>query len=94
MGEPPISITMEIRVFDRTAETRVYDVTASVSGVEIFGIRFGFSSRDLARKASKLLAGCIGVLCGRKRWNAGIDVLTPGVFGEFPSFHGERVVKC
>jgi len=66
MGEPPISIRMEIRVFDRTAEMKAYEVTASVSGVEIFGIRFGFSARDLAREASKLLAGRIGVLRGRR----------------------------
>ena len=65
MGEPPISITMEIRVFDRTAKTRAYEVMASVSGVEILGIRFGFSSRGLACKASKLLAGRIGMLCRR-----------------------------
>ena len=38
---------MEIRVFNRTAEMQAYEVTASVSGVEILGIRFGFSSRDL-----------------------------------------------
>jgi len=66
MGEPPISITMEIRVFDRTAEMKAYEVTASVSGMEIFEIWFGFSSWDLIRKASNLVAGRMGVLCGRK----------------------------
>jgi len=45
---------------------KAYDVTANVTGVEIFGIRFGFSSRDLAHKASKLIAGRIGVLCRRR----------------------------
>jgi hypothetical protein len=53
---------MEVRVFDRTAKMKAYEITASVSGMEIFGIRFGFSSRDLARKSSKLIAGCIGLL--------------------------------
>jgi len=67
MGEPPISITMEMRAFDlHAAEMKEYDVTASVSGMEIFGSRFGFSSRGLARKASKLIAGRIGVLCRRR----------------------------
>ena len=66
MGEPPLTITMEIRVFDlHAAEMKAYEVTASVSGVEILGIRFGFNSRDLARKASKLIAGRIDVLCRR-----------------------------
>lgn len=39
---------------------------ANVSGVEVFGIRFGSSLRDLARKASKLIAGRIGVLWRRE----------------------------
>lgn len=50
-------------MFDRTAEMKAYEVTASVSEVEIFRIRFGFSSRDLARKASKSIAQRIGMLC-------------------------------
>lgn len=62
MGEPPILITMEMRVFDHTTETMAYEVMASASGVEIFGIRFGFSTRGLARKASKLIAGRTGAL--------------------------------
>ena len=57
---------MEMRVFDRAAEMKAYNVTANVSGVEVFRIRFGFSSRDLARKASKLLAQRIGWLCLRR----------------------------
>jgi len=66
MSEPPISITMEIRVFDRTTEMKAYEVTASASRMEIFWIRFGFSSRDLARHASEFLAGRIGGLCRRR----------------------------
>jgi TolB-like protein len=49
-------MTVDVRVFDLdTAEVRSYEVTANVTGVEIFGIRFGFSPRDLARKVSKLI---------------------------------------
>ena len=67
MGEPPISITMEVRVFGlHTAEMKAYEVTASVSEAEIFGIWLGFSSRDLDRKASKLFAGRMSVLCRRR----------------------------
>ena len=66
MGARPISITMEIRVFDGTAAMKVYEVVASVCRVEIFGIWLGFSSRDLAREASKLLAQRIGLLCRRR----------------------------
>jgi len=61
-----------MRVFDRTAEMKAYEVTASVSGMEILGIRFGFSSRDLAREASKLIAQRIGWLCGRRWWNEAV----------------------
>jgi hypothetical protein len=60
-------MTVDVQVFDlHTAEMKAYDVTANVSGVEIFGIRFGFSSRDLARKASKLIAERIGGLCWKR----------------------------
>ena len=60
-------MTVDVQVFDlHTAEMKAYEVTANVSGVEIFGIRFGFSSRNLARKASKLIAARIGALCGRR----------------------------
>ena len=60
-------MTVDVQVFDlHTAEMKAYEVTANVSGAEIFGIRFGFSSRDLARKASKLLAQRICWLCRRR----------------------------
>ena len=59
----PILSRMEIGVFDCTAEMKAYEVTASVSGMEILGIRFGFSSRDLAREASKLLVQRTGWRC-------------------------------
>jgi hypothetical protein len=58
---------MEVRVFGlHTAEMKAYEVTASVSGVEIFRIWFGCSLRDLAREASKLLTQRIGWLCWRR----------------------------
>ena len=60
-------MTVDVQVFDlHTSEMTAYEVTTNVSGVEIFGIRFGFSSRNLARKASQLIAARIGALCGRR----------------------------
>lgn len=60
-------MTVDVQVFDlHTAEMKAHEVTANVSGVEIFGIRFGFSSRNLARKASQLIAARIGALCERR----------------------------
>lgn len=61
LGELPLSITMEIRVFDRTAEIKMDEITTTFRESRYLG----FSSRDLARKASKLIAGRMGVLCGR-----------------------------
>jgi len=50
-------MTVDIRVFDlHTAELQAYEITANVAGVEILGMRFGFSPQDLARKASELIA--------------------------------------
>jgi len=60
---------------------RAYEGAAIVPGVEVFEIRFGFSSRDLARKASKLIARRIGTLCKRKRWSAEIRCYVPGIPG-------------
>lgn len=62
-----IWITVDVRVFDlHTAEMKAYEVTAEVSGIEFFGIRFGFSTRDIARKVSKLIAQRMGALCQRR----------------------------
>jgi len=50
-------MTVDIRVFDlHTAELEAYEITANVAGVEILGMRFGFSPQDLTRKASELIA--------------------------------------
>lgn len=56
----------DTRVRPHRGDEGVLRVTANVSEIKTSGIRFGFSSRDLARKASKLPAGRIGVLCGRR----------------------------
>jgi len=49
--------TVDVRVFDlSTSEVRAYRVTASVSGFEILGIRFGFSQQDLARAVGREIA--------------------------------------
>jgi len=53
-------------MFDRIGVMKAYEVAASVSGMEVFGIRFGFSRRGLARRASKSFAGRIGMLCRRR----------------------------
>ena len=55
-----------MRVFDRTAEMKAYEVTARVSEAEIFRICIGVGSYDLGCKASKLVAGRMGVLCRRR----------------------------
>ena len=64
-------------VFDRTTEIKAYEVTASVSRVKIFGIRVGFSSRDLACKASKLLAGRPRCAVLEGWWSAEIGIMSP-----------------
>jgi len=66
MCEAAILIRMEIRVYDRSAQMKMDEVAASVCRAEILRIRFGVSSRDLAREVSKLIAGRIGLLCGRR----------------------------
>lgn len=60
-------MTVDVQVFDlETAEMKAYEVAVNATGIEILGIRFGFSSRNLARKASQLIAVRIGALCGRR----------------------------
>jgi len=50
-------MTVDIRVFDlHTAELEAYVITANVAGVEVLGMRLGFSPQDLARRASELIA--------------------------------------
>ena len=57
-------VTVDVQVFDlATAELKAYEVTATVTGVEIFGFRFGASPRDIARAVAKQMASRIGWRC-------------------------------
>ena len=59
-----IWVTVDLRVFDlATAELKAYEITTTVSGVEIFGLRFGISPRDIARAVAKQIASRIGWRC-------------------------------
>ena len=52
-----IWVTVDVQVFDlATAELKAYEVTATVTGVEIFGFRFGASPRDIARAVAEQIA--------------------------------------
>lgn len=54
-------VTVDIQVFDlATAEVKAYEVTVTVSGVEVFGLRFGTSPRDIARAVAERVARRIG----------------------------------
>jgi len=58
-------MTVDVRVFDMvTGDFRAYEVTERVTGIEIFGIRFGFSMRGLVRKVCNSIAGRISWYCG------------------------------
>ncbi len=57
-------ITVDVRVFDlATAEIKAYEITSAVSGVEIFGLRFGISPRDIARAVAQQIVSRIGSQC-------------------------------
>lgn len=57
-------MTVDVRVFDMvTADFRAYEVTARVTGIEIFGIRFGMSTRSLVRKVCDGIADRISWCC-------------------------------
>jgi len=57
-------VTVDVQVFDlATAELKAYEVTTTVTGVEIFGLRFGASPRDVARAVAKQIARRIGWRC-------------------------------
>ena len=50
-------VTVDVQVFDlATAELKAYEVTTTVTGVEIFGFRFGASPRDIARAVAEQIA--------------------------------------
>jgi len=57
-------MTVDVQAFDlRTSEVKAYEVSEQVTGIEIFGIRFGFSPQDLVRKLSDSIATRLGSLC-------------------------------
>jgi len=57
-------VTVDVQVFDlATAELKAYEVTTTVTGVEIFGFRFGASPRDIARAVAKQIASRIAWRC-------------------------------
>jgi len=57
-------VTVDVQVFDlSTAEVKAYEITSTVTGVEIFGLRFGASPRDIARAVAKQIARRIGWRC-------------------------------
>jgi len=57
-------VTVDLQVFDlATAEIKAYEITTTVTGVEIFGLRFGASPRDIARAVARQIASRIGWKC-------------------------------
>lgn len=57
-------MTVDVQAFDlRTSEVKAYEVTEQVTGIEIFGIRFGFSPQDLVRKMSDAIATRLAAVC-------------------------------
>jgi len=63
-------VTVDVQVFDlATAEVKAYEITTTVTGVEIFGLRFGASPRDIARAVAKQIASRIDWKC--RRWGKG-----------------------
>lgn len=59
-----IWVTVDVRVLDvSTAEFQAFEVEAQVSGIEIFGIRFGASPRDLGREVAREIAARVALQC-------------------------------
>ena len=59
-------VTVDVRVLDlATAEFRAYEVTVNVTGIEIFGFRFGASPQDVARAVAQKIVSRIGPCRGR-----------------------------
>jgi hypothetical protein len=57
-------MTVDVQVFDMvTADFQAYEVTVRVTGIEIFGIRFGMSTRSLVRKVCDGIADRISWCC-------------------------------
>ncbi len=59
-------VTVDVRVLDvATAEFQAFEVMVNVSGLEIFGLRFGASPRDIARAVADQIAARVGLQCRR-----------------------------
>lgn len=57
-------ITVDVQVLDlNTGEFTAYEVTANATGVEVLGMRFGCSPRDIARAVGRKVAQQLGGLC-------------------------------
>ncbi|MCR4392719.1 MAG: hypothetical protein NUV94_08215, partial [Candidatus Acetothermia bacterium] len=57
-------VTVDVQVLDlATAEFEAYAVTVNVTGIEIFGLRFGASPQDVARAVAKEIASRLGGQC-------------------------------
>ena len=54
-------VTVDVRVLDlATGEFQGHEITVNVSGIEIFGFRFGASPQDIARAVAKEVANRVG----------------------------------
>lgn len=62
-----MQMTVDLRLFNlETSEIRADVVTASISGFEVLGIRFGLDPRGLARKIAEQIADhAAGLSSGR-----------------------------
>jgi len=59
-------VTVDVRVLDLgTGEFRAFKVMVNVSGIEIFGFRFGASPQDIARAVAGQIAARVGLQCRR-----------------------------
>jgi hypothetical protein len=57
-------MTVDVQAYDlRTADLKAFQIREQVTGIEIFGIRFGFSPQDLVAKLSHEIAARLGSLC-------------------------------
>ena len=57
-------MTVDVQAYDlRTADLKAFQIREQVTGIEIFGIRFGFSPQDLVAKVSHEIAARLGSLC-------------------------------
>lgn len=59
-----VRVTVDVQVFDLdTAEIKAYEVTAEVSGAELFGLQLAVSPRDIARAVAQQIAARLAWQC-------------------------------